>query len=163
MKQYLERQDRLVVLRAIESIIDKNLQLISLKEIVDMMGVSRYQFVIAGSTKTGGYETSVLIAPRAGFLFDKTVDEAEQLLSSKNKNKLRSIGWFLRDFPEFREFEELYPPIKSTDFGNEVVKPIDKVIKSIKVEEVDLYEGWEQTLHDNKYHVNHKRACRFVK
>lgn len=32
MKQYLETNDRLVALRAVESIIDKNLTLISLKK-----------------------------------------------------------------------------------------------------------------------------------
>ena len=71
MKQYFELNDRLFILRAIESIIDKKLELISLKEIIDMTGTSRYQFVIAGSTRTGGYETSVLIAPRQGALFNK--------------------------------------------------------------------------------------------
>ena len=73
MKKELVLEDKLVVLRAVESIIDKKLELISLKEIVDMTGVSRYQFIICGSTKVGGYETSVLITPRQGALFNKTV------------------------------------------------------------------------------------------
>lgn len=162
MKQFLTQDDRLVVLRAVESIIDKNLTLISLKEIIDMTGVSRYQFVIAGPTKTGGYETSVLIAPRQGALFIKTVEEAKALLSSNDKNKLRCIGYILRDLPEFREFEALYPKVNvKSDFGNEVVTPI--LINKEERKANDPYEGWELTLHDNKYHVNHKRNCRFVK
>lgn len=162
MKQYLETNDRLVVLRAVESIIDKNLTLISLKEIIDMTGISRYQFVIAGSTRNGGYETSVLIAPRQGILFNKTVEEAKSLLSSNDKNKLRTIGYILRDLPEFREFEELYPKVNTkSDFGNEIIEPI--LITKPERTKNDPYEGWELTLHDNKYHMNHKRNCRFVK
>lgn len=162
MKQYFELNDRLFILRAIESIIDKKLELISLKEIIDMTGTSRYQFVIAGSTKTGGYETSVLIAPRQGALFIKTVEEAKALLSSKDKNKLRTIGYILRDLPEFREFKELYPQVNTkADFGNEIVTPIIITKPERKIN--DLYEGWELTLRDNRYHVNSKRNCKFVK
>ena len=161
MKQFLTQDDRLLVIRAVESIIDKKLELISLKEIIDMTGVSRYQFVIAGPTRTGGYETSVLIAPRQGALFIKTVEEAKALLSSNDKNKLRCIGHILRDLPEFREFEVLYPKVNvKSDFGNEVVTPV-LITKQERVN--DPYEGWELTLHDNKYHVNHKRSCKFVK
>lgn len=163
MKKELEMNDRLVVLKAVESILDKKLELISLKEIIDMTGVSRYQFIICGPTRTGGYETSVLIAPRQGALFSKTVEEAKALLSSKDKNKLRSIGWLLKDLPEFREFKQLFPQIRiKSDFGNELVTdkaPIESFIKN----EEDPYSGWEMTLHDNRYHVNHKRSCRFVK
>ena len=163
MKQYFELNDRLFILRAIESIIDKKLELISLKEIIDMTGTSRYQFVIAGSTRTGGYETSVLIAPRQGALFNKTVEEAKALLSSNDKNKLRTIGYILRDLPEFREFEGLYPKVNTkSDFGNEVV--VEPLISGTVIkEEFDPYRDWELTLHDNRYHVNHKRSCRFVK
>lgn len=162
MKQYFELNDRLFILRAIESIIDKKLELISLKEIIDMTGTSRYQFVIAGSTKTGGYETSVLIAPRQGALFIKTVEEDKALLSSKDKNKLRTIGYILRDLPEFREFKELYPQVNTkADFGNEIVTPIIITKPERKIN--DLYEGWELTLRDNRYHVNSKRNCKFVK
>lgn len=163
MKQYLETNDRLVALRAVESIIDKNLTLISLKEIVDMTGISRYQFVIAGSTRNGGYETSVLIAPRQGILFNKTVEEAKALLASKDKNKLRTIGYILRDLPEFREeFEELYPQVNTkADFGNEIIEPI--LITKPERKANDPYEGWELTLRDNRYHVNSKRTCKFVK
>ena len=162
MKQYFELNDRLFILRAIESIIDKKLELISLKEIIDMTGTSRYQFVIAGSTRTGGYETSVLIAPRQGVLFNKTVEEAKSLLSSNDKNKLRTIGYILKDLPEFREFEELYPKVNvKSDFGNEIIEPI--LITKPERTKNDPYEGWELTLHDNKYHVNHKRSCKFVK
>ena len=162
MKQYFELNDRLFILRAIESIIDKKLELISLKEIIDMTGTSRYQFVIAGSTRTGGYETSVLIAPRQGVLFNKTVEEAKSLLSSNDKNKLRTIGYILKDLPEFREFEELYPKVNvKSDFGNEIIEPI--LITKPERTKNDPYEGWELILHDNKYHVNHKRSCKFVK
>ena len=162
MKQYFELNDRLFILRAIESIIDKKLELISLKEIIDMTGTSRYQFVIAGSTKTGGYETSVLIAPRQGALFIKTVEEAKALLASKDKNKLRSIGYILRDLPEFREFKELYPQVNTkADFGNEIIEPI--LITKPERKANDPYEGWELTLRDNRYHVNSKRNCKFVK
>ena len=165
MKQYLEENDRLLVIRAVESIIDKKLELVSLKEIIDMTGTSRYQFVIAGFTKTGGYETSVLIAPRQGGLFIKTVEEAKALLSSNDKNKLRTIGYILRDLPEFREFKELYPQVRiKSDFCDEVVLPKPPAIPIPKLEEeVDPYEGWKLTLKDNRYHVNHKRACKFVK
>ena len=150
MEKCLNRNDRLVVIRAAQSIIEKKLEL------------------IAGNSKNGGYETSILIAPRQGYLFNKTVEEAKELLADtkSNKNVLRTIGYLLRDIPEFKEFEGLYPKVNTkSDFADEVVvtKPIDSVIKSIKVEEVDLYEGWEQTLHDNKYHVNSKRNCRFIK
>ena len=162
MKQILETNDRLIVLRAVESIIDKNLTLISLKEIIDMTGTSRYQFVIAGSTRTGGYETSVLIAPRQGILFNKTVEEAKALLASKDKNKLRTIGHILRDLPDFREFEELYPKVNvKSDFGNEIIEPI--LITKPERTKNDPYEGWELTLRDNRYHVNSKRSCKFVK
>lgn len=165
MKQYLEENDRLLVIRAVESIIDKKLELISLKEIIDMTGTSRYQFVIAGPTKTGGYETSVLIAPRQGALFNKTVEEAKALLESKDKNKLRTIGWILKELPEFREFKQLFPQVRiKSDFCDEVVLPKPPAIPIPKLEEeVDPYEGWELTLRDNRYHVNHKRACKFVK
>lgn len=165
MKKELVLEDRLVVLRAVESIIDKKLELISLKEIVDMTGISRYQFIICGPTRTGGYETSVLIAPRQGALFNKTVEEAKALLESKDKNKLRTIGWILRDLPEFREFKELFPQIRiKSDFGNEVELPKPPIIPIRKLEEEeDPYAGWELTLRDNRYHVNHKRSCKFVK
>lgn len=162
MKQFLTQDDRLFTLRAVESILDKKLELISLKEIIDMTGISRYQFIICGPTRTGGYETSVLIAPRQGALFNKTVDEAKALLESKDKNKLRCIGHILKDLPEFREFEVLYPKVNTkSDFGNEVVAPI--IITKPEREANDPYEGWELTLKDNRYHVNHKRSCRFVK
>lgn len=161
MKQFLTQDDRLFTLRAVESILDKKLELISLKEIIDMTGVSRYQFIICGPTRIGGYETSVLIAPRQGALFNKTVDEAKALLGSKDKNKLRCIGHILRDLPEFREFEVLYPKVNTkSDFGNEIITPV-LITKQERVN--DPYEGWELTLHDNKYHVNHKRSCKFVK
>jgi hypothetical protein len=165
MKKELVLEDRLVVLRAVESIIEKKLELISLKEIIDMTGTSRYQFIICAPTRTGGYETSVLIAPRQGTLFNKTVEEAKELLSSKDKNKLRTIGWVLKDLPEFREFKELFPQIRiKSDFCDEVVLPKPPAIPIPKLEEeVDPYEGWELTLKDNRYHVNHKRACKFVK
>lgn len=157
MKQYLETNDRLVVLRAVESIIDKKLELISLKEIIDMTGISRYQFIICDATKTGGYETSVLIAPRQGALFNKTVDEAKSLLSGNDKNKLRTIGYILRDLPEFREFKELYPQVNiRADFGNEVVK---KEKQKVNVP----YEEWDLSMHDNKYYATNRRNYRVAK
>lgn len=162
MKTYLTADDHLLVIRSIEAIIDKKLDLISLKEIVDMNGISHYQFLIGEYTKGGGYETSLLIAPRRGFLFDKAVREARDLLASGNKDKLRSIGWFLKDFPEFREFKGLYPVVNiKADFGNEIVTPILVTKPERKVN--DPYEGWELTLRDNRYHVNSKRSCKFVK
>lgn len=165
MKSYLGTDDRLLVIRSIEAIIDKKLDLISLKEIVDMNGISHYQFLIGEYTRGGGYETSLLIAPRRGFLFDKTVQEARDLLESGNKDKLRSIGWFLKDFPEFKEFKGLYPVVNiKSDFGNEVERPKSNTsVKQVTKNEKDPYEGWELTLRDNRYHVNHKRACKFVK
>ena len=165
MKKELVLEDKLVVLRAVESIIDKKLELISLKEIVDMTGVSRYQFIICGSTKVGGYETSVLIAPRQGALFNKTVEEARALLESKDKNKLRTIGWILRDLPEFREFKELFPQVRiKSDFCDEVIKEKPVAPATVIEEEIDdPYAGWELTLRDNRYHVNSKRNCKFVK
>ena len=163
MKKELEMNDRLFALRAVESIIDKRLELISLKEVVDMTGTSRYQFIICGPTRIG-YETSVLIAPRQGALFNKTVEEAKSLLERKDKNKLRTIGWILKDLPEFREFKELFPQIRiKSDFVNEVITDKTPAESFIKNEEEDPYAGWELTLHDNRYHVNHKRTCRFVK
>lgn len=162
MRTYLGTEDRLLVIRSIEAIIDKKLDLISLKAIVDMNGIPHYQFLIGEYTNGGGYETSLLIAPRRGFLFDKTVREARDLLESGNKDKLRSIGWFLKDFPEFKEFKGLYPVVNiKADFGNEIVTPI--IINKEERIPNDPYEGWELTLRDNKYHVNHKRNCRFVK
>lgn len=161
MRTYLGTEDRLLVIRSIEAIIDKKLDLISLKAIVDMNGIPHYQFLIGEYTRGGGYETSLLIAPRRGFLFDKTVREARDLLESGNKDKLRSIGWFLKDFPEFKEFKGLYPVVNiKADFGNEITYPI-LINKEERTN--DPYEGWELTLHDNKYHVNHKRSCKFVK
>ena len=162
MRTYLGTEDRLLVIRSIEAIIDKKLDLISLKAIVDMNGIPHYQFLIGEYTRGGGYETSLLIAPRRGFLFDKTVREARDLLESGNKDKLRSIGWFLKDFPEFKEFKGLYPVVNiKADFGNEIVTPI----LTTKPERTknDPYEGWELTLRDNRYHVNSKRSCKFVK
>lgn len=162
MKTYLGTDDRLLVIRSIEAIIDKKLDLISLKEIVDMNGISHYQFLIGEYTKGGGYETSLLIAPRRGFLFDKTVQEARDLLASGNKDKLRSIGWFLKDFHEFKEFKGLYPVVNiKADFGNEIATPI--LINKEERKTNDPYEGWELTLRDNRYHVNSKRNCKFIK
>lgn len=162
MKTYLGTDDRLLVIRSIEAIIDKKLDLISLKEIVDMNGISHYQFLIGEYTKGGGYETSLLIAPRRGFLFDKTVQEARDLLASGNKDKLRSIGWFLKDFHVFKEFKELYPVVNiKADFGNEIATPI--LINKEERKTNDPYEGWELTLRDNRYHVNSKRNCKFIK
>ena len=162
MRTYLGTEDRLVVIRSIEAIIDKKLDLISLKAIVDMNGIPHYQFLIGEYTRGGGYETSLLIAPRRGFLFDKTVREARELLESGNKDKLRSIGWFLKDFPEFKEFKGLYPVVNiKADFGNEIVTPPIIINKEERTN--DPYEGWELTLRDNRYHVNSKRNCKFVK
>ena len=163
MRTYLGTEDRLLVIRSIEAIIDKKLDLISLKAIVDMNGIPHYQFLIGEYTRGGGYETSLLIAPRRGFLFDKTVREARDLLESGNKDKLRSIGWFLKDFPEFKEFKELYPVVNiKADFGNEIVTPPIIINKEERTKN-DPYEGWELTLRDNRYHVNSKRNCKFVK
>lgn len=157
MKTYLTAEDQLFVIKSMEVILNKGLDLISLKEIVDMKGISRYQFIIGEETKQGGYETSVLIAPRKGMLFDKTVEEARVLLDSGNYSKLRVIGWYLREHPEFIKFKELYPAIKQKcDFGNEVEKEVKEEKKSY-----DPYDGWELTLHDNKYHVNHKRTAKY--
>lgn len=118
MKNFLTKNDRLFIIRSIKAAIDKNLDLISLKEIVDMAGISRYQLVLGEETRVG-YETSVLIAPRKGELFYKTVKEAEELLETGHRSELRVIGWYLRDNPEFSGFEELYPTIeKQADFGN---------------------------------------------
>lgn len=162
MRTYLGTEDRLLVIRSIEAIIDKKLDLISLKAIVDMNGIPHYQFLIGEYTRGGGYETSLLIAPRRGFLFDKTVREARDLLESGNKDKLRSIGWFLKDFPEFKEFKGLYPVVNiKADFGNEIVTPI--IVTKPERTKNDPYEGWELTLRDNRYHVNSKRNCKFVK
>lgn len=163
MRTYLGTEDRLLVIRSIEAIIDKKLDLISLKAIVDMNGIPHYQFLIGEYTLGGGYETSLLIAPRRGFLFDKTVREARDLLESGNKDKLRSIGWFLKDFPEFKEFKGLYPVVNiKADFGNEIVTPPIIINKEERTKN-DPYEGWELTLRDNRYHVNSKRNCKFVK
>lgn len=163
MRTYLGTEDRLLVIRSIEAIIDKKLDLISLKAIVDMNGIPHYQFLIGEYTLGGGYETSLLIAPRRGFLFDKTVREARDLLASGNKDKLRSIGWFLKDFPEFKEFKGLYPVVNiKADFGNEIVTP-PIIINKEERKANDPYEGWELTLRDNRYHVNSKRSCKFVK
>lgn len=77
---------------------------------------------------------------------------------------MRTIGWILKDLPEFREFKELFPQIRiESDFGNEVIKEKPVVPATVIKDEVDPYEGWELTLRDNRYHVNHKRACKFVK
>ena len=161
MKNFLTKNDRLFIIRSIKAAIDKNLDLISLKEIVDMAGISRYQLIVGKETRIG-YETSVLIAPRKGELFYKTVKEAEELLATGHRSELRVIGWYLKDNQEFSEFEELYPKIeKQAVFGNEIISPI--IITKQEREENDPYEGWELTLRDNKYHVNHKRSCKFVK
>lgn len=160
MKNFLTKNDRLFIIRSIKAAIDKNLDLISLKEIVDMAGISRYQLVLGEETRVG-YETSVLIAPRKGELFYKTVKEAEELLETGHRSELRVIGWYLRDNPEFSGFEELYPTIeKQADFGNEISYPI-LINKEERTN--DPYEGWELTLRDNRYHVNSKRSCKFVK
>lgn len=42
MKNFLTKNDRLFIIRSVKAAIDKNLDLISLKEIVDMAGISRY-------------------------------------------------------------------------------------------------------------------------
>lgn len=161
MKNFLTTDDQLFIIRGIEAALDKGLDLISLREIVDMAGISRYQLIVGETTRIG-YETSVLIAPRKGVLFEKTVAEAKSLLESANTSKLRVIGWYLREHPEFIKFKELFPPVKQKcDFGNEIVTPILVTKPERKVS--DPYEGWELTLHDNRYHVNHKRSCKFLK
>lgn len=156
MKNHLVVEDQLFIIRAVEAAINKNLDLISLREVVDMAGISRYQLIVGEYTRVG-YETSVLIAPRKGVLFNKTVAEAKELLESEDRSKLRVIGWYLREHPLFLKFKELYPPVaKKCDFGDEVVVEVKEEKKSY-----DPYDGWELTLKDNRYHVNHKRTAKY--